>query len=52
MRIGNEFLNWFPSLMPSQTVGNMLGLSRSSVEHIEKMAAYKIVVRMKKSLTS
>lgn len=51
MRIGNEFLNWFPPLLPSRTVGSMMGISRSSVEHIEKLAAYKIVARMKKALT-
>lgn len=50
MRIGNAFLNWFPPLLPSRTVGNMMGLSRSSVEHIEKLAAYKIVSRMRKVL--
>ncbi len=47
MRIGRSFLAHFPARLPARTVGGMLGISAGLVERIEKLAAYRIVKRMK-----
>ncbi len=47
MRIGQTFLAHFPSRQSARVVAGELGMSRSLVERIEKIAAYKIVTRMR-----
>ena len=50
MRVGSMFLSFFPARMSAVDAGRKLGISGQFVGQIEKLAAYKIAMAMRREL--
>ena len=50
MRLGRHFLSFFPKRMAARDAGRIMGLSTQAVEFIEKMAGWKIAMRMREEM--
>lgn len=50
MRIGREFLDWFPTKVSAASAGKELGITAQAVGEIERLAAYNLVMRMRSEL--
>lgn len=47
-RIGGHFLSFFPKRMTCDAVAEMMGMTRANIDRIEKLAAYKVVMAMRR----
>ena len=50
MRLGRHFLSFFPKRMAARDAGRIMGMSTQAVEFIEKMAGWKIAIRMREEM--